>query len=302
MNDDDIERVLKAAGMRERAPADVEREVREHLRQEWREIVAERRSARRRWSGLAIAASILVAAFGFGWRHCGPTRPPIPWLPSAVALDDVRVKQRLAARLATGRRRPDAGGRRISGNGYARARCHCHAGHRLGTTRPRHAYPPCVCRPARHRTRRAVCGRRRRVAGRFPTRGRDAVGRRAPCRHAIRGPARRVRRTPSGTRGSHRMALQLRHRRARAGGRAADDRRRRGRPARTGVALWRVVGLDRIDYAGHRHRRPAACGGPVLGRARTRPRSRVRDARGRRGNGSDRGARFDRRVDADAGA
>ena len=92
MNDDDIERVLKAAGMRERAPADVEREVREHLRQEWREIVAERRGARRRWSRIAIAASILVAALGLWLAALQPRAPAGPVATMAVALDDVRVK------------------------------------------------------------------------------------------------------------------------------------------------------------------------------------------------------------------
>ena len=237
MNDEDIERVLKAAGMRERAPADIEREMREHLRQEWREIVAERRSLRLRWSGFAIAAGILIAAFGFWLAGLQPGAPVGPVATVAVALNDVRVKSGWLQRLATGRCRPDAGRRRIFENGYPCARRHCHAGDRLGTTGPRHAYPSRVCRPARHRTWRPVCRRRRRVAGRFPTRGRDAVGRRAPCRHAIRSPARRVRRTPSRTRRPHRMALQLRHCRARAGGRAADDRRRRGRPARASVTL-----------------------------------------------------------------
>ena len=92
MNDEDIQRVLKAAGMRERAPADVEREMREHLRQEWREIVAERRSLRLRWSGFAIAAGILVAAFGFWLAGLQPGAPVGPVATVAVALNDVRVK------------------------------------------------------------------------------------------------------------------------------------------------------------------------------------------------------------------
>jgi ferric-dicitrate binding protein FerR (iron transport regulator) len=92
MNDDDIARVLKAAGMRERAPADVARAVREHLRREWREIVAERRGSRRRWSGLAFAASILVAALGLWLAALQPGAPAGPVATMAIALDEVRVK------------------------------------------------------------------------------------------------------------------------------------------------------------------------------------------------------------------
>ena len=42
MNDRDIERVLKSAGLREKPPADVERAVREQLRGQWRAVVADR--------------------------------------------------------------------------------------------------------------------------------------------------------------------------------------------------------------------------------------------------------------------
>ncbi len=90
MSDDELERVLKAAGKRERAPADIEREVRERLRQEWREIVAERHSRRRRWSGFAIAASVLVAAFGFWLAASWPGASAGPVATMAVALADVR--------------------------------------------------------------------------------------------------------------------------------------------------------------------------------------------------------------------
>ena len=43
MNDLDLEKVLKSAGLRDKPPADVERAVRDHVRGEWREAVAENR-------------------------------------------------------------------------------------------------------------------------------------------------------------------------------------------------------------------------------------------------------------------
>ena len=92
MSDDDIERVLKSAGRRERVPEEIERSVREHLRREWGEMVAERRSARRRWSGYAVAASILVAAVGFWLVASSSGTPAGPVATMAVSLDDVRVK------------------------------------------------------------------------------------------------------------------------------------------------------------------------------------------------------------------
>src|SRR5262245_45705271 len=92
MSDEDIARVLKAAGLRERAPAEVERAVREHLRGEWREIVAERQGRRRRWTGLAIAASIAVAAFAAWLFAAQPQGIAAPVATMAVAIGDVRVR------------------------------------------------------------------------------------------------------------------------------------------------------------------------------------------------------------------
>ena len=154
MNDEDIERVLKAAGMRERAPADVEHEVREHLRQEWREIVAERRGARRRWSGLAIAASILVAALGLMAGRLAARGARRSRRDHGRRAGRRASQERLVAWLATGRRRPNVGRRRFSGNGPQWARSDCHAWHRIGTTRSRYTHTPRSCRTARHRTRR----------------------------------------------------------------------------------------------------------------------------------------------------
>jgi ferric-dicitrate binding protein FerR (iron transport regulator) len=87
----DIERVLKAAGRRERAPAEVENAVREHLRTEWRAIVEERRHRNRTRAGLAIAASVLVAAISL-WFVASIPDAEGPVATMAVAVDDVRVR------------------------------------------------------------------------------------------------------------------------------------------------------------------------------------------------------------------
>jgi len=92
MNDDDIERVLKAAGLRERVPLEIETAAREHLRREWRAIVAERRGSRRRMGGLALAASVLVAAFALWFVASRPDTAGTPVAMMAVALNDVRVR------------------------------------------------------------------------------------------------------------------------------------------------------------------------------------------------------------------
>jgi len=65
MNEEfNIESVLKAAGRREPVPAAIETVAREHLRREWRAIVAERQGARRRNTVLAMAASVAAAVVG----------------------------------------------------------------------------------------------------------------------------------------------------------------------------------------------------------------------------------------------
>jgi ferric-dicitrate binding protein FerR (iron transport regulator) len=94
MSDEDIATVLQAAGPRERAPAEVERAVREHLRGEWRAIVAERQGRRRRWTGFALAASVLVAAASSWLLTSGPQGGSDPVATMAVARDDVRVRGR----------------------------------------------------------------------------------------------------------------------------------------------------------------------------------------------------------------
>ena len=92
MRDDDIERLLKAAGQRERAPARVEREVREALRADWRELVAERRGRRRAWAGFAAAAGLLLAMLGAWLAYSGSESVGRPVATMAAALDDVRVR------------------------------------------------------------------------------------------------------------------------------------------------------------------------------------------------------------------
>ena len=63
-DDKDIAEVLKAAGAREQPPPAIERAVRDGLRSEWRELVAEGRRMRRRRAGFAIAAGLGIAAIG----------------------------------------------------------------------------------------------------------------------------------------------------------------------------------------------------------------------------------------------
>jgi ferric-dicitrate binding protein FerR (iron transport regulator) len=91
MNDQDLERVLKSVGLREKPPADVERSVREHVRAEWRSVVAERGRRGRRRTYLALAASIVAAAVAF-WAlgpQLGGSAEPVATL--ALATGDVRV-------------------------------------------------------------------------------------------------------------------------------------------------------------------------------------------------------------------
>ena len=91
MNDQDLERVLKSVGMREKPPADVEREVREHLRTEWRSVVAERGRRTRQRTYVALAASLVasaVAVWALAPRLAGPGDAVAT---VALATGDVRV-------------------------------------------------------------------------------------------------------------------------------------------------------------------------------------------------------------------
>jgi ferric-dicitrate binding protein FerR (iron transport regulator) len=91
MSEDDIERVLRAAGARERVPPEVEDAVRENLREEWRRIVAERQGARRRGRAFALAASVLVAALGL-WIVASLPGGGGPVGAVAAAVSEVRVR------------------------------------------------------------------------------------------------------------------------------------------------------------------------------------------------------------------
>ena len=64
MNDQDLERLLKSAGPRERPPAEVERAVRAGRYAEWQAMLREGRSRKHRFGAFALAASLAVAAVG----------------------------------------------------------------------------------------------------------------------------------------------------------------------------------------------------------------------------------------------
>ncbi len=91
MNDEDIDRVLKSAGSREKPPLEIEREVRGRLRAEWLAIVADKRRDRRRQTFFALAAGILAVVVGV-WiaapRLGGPADPVATMM---LAAGEVRV-------------------------------------------------------------------------------------------------------------------------------------------------------------------------------------------------------------------
>lgn len=91
MDDADIGRVLRAAGPRMRPSAEVEDAVRTRLREEWLALVALRRG-RRRAAGMALAASIAIAALG-AWLAAPQLRTPSPEVATlAFAAGDVAVE------------------------------------------------------------------------------------------------------------------------------------------------------------------------------------------------------------------
>ena len=91
MNDRDIERVLKSAGLREKPPAEVERAVREQLRGQWRDVVAERSQRGRQRVAYALAAGIAVAVVGIWAIAPRFAATPMAVASLAVAAGDVRV-------------------------------------------------------------------------------------------------------------------------------------------------------------------------------------------------------------------
>lgn len=62
MNDQDLERLLKSAGPRERPPVEVERAVRAELHAEWRAMLLQNRGRTSRRGAFALAASLAIAA------------------------------------------------------------------------------------------------------------------------------------------------------------------------------------------------------------------------------------------------
>ena len=92
MNDRDIERVLKSAGLREKPPADVERAVREQLRSQWRDVVADRGRRGRQRVVYALAASLVAAVVGVWAIAPRFADSPVTVASVAVAAGDLRVK------------------------------------------------------------------------------------------------------------------------------------------------------------------------------------------------------------------
>ena len=91
MNDQDLERVLKTVGPREKPPAEVERAIRERLHAEWRSVVAERSRRNRQRTYLALAASVVasvVAIWALAPRLAGPNDAVAT---VALATGDLRV-------------------------------------------------------------------------------------------------------------------------------------------------------------------------------------------------------------------
>lgn len=74
VQDNDIERILKAAGPRPKPPVEIERALCESLRREWRAVVAERRVRERRIA-FALAAGIVAAAVA-AWLAIPGLTPP----------------------------------------------------------------------------------------------------------------------------------------------------------------------------------------------------------------------------------
>lgn len=98
MNEQDIERVLQAAGPREHPSAEFERAMQDRLREEWRAIVAGERRRRQRRTTLALAAGVVAAAFGT-WLVAPQLGGPAQHAATvALAAGDMRAKPRQLAR------------------------------------------------------------------------------------------------------------------------------------------------------------------------------------------------------------
>jgi ferric-dicitrate binding protein FerR (iron transport regulator) len=92
MNDQDLERLLKSAGPRERPPAEVERAVRAGLHAEWQSMLRENRGTRSRYAAYALAASLAVAAVGAWIAGTQTAGTPAAVGTLAAAVGEVREK------------------------------------------------------------------------------------------------------------------------------------------------------------------------------------------------------------------
>jgi ferric-dicitrate binding protein FerR (iron transport regulator) len=91
-DESDLERVLKAAGPRDRVPPAIEAAAREQLRAEWRRIVAERRVGRRRLVAFSMAAGVAALAVG-SWLVASRAAPSGEAAGTmVVARNEVRVR------------------------------------------------------------------------------------------------------------------------------------------------------------------------------------------------------------------
>lgn len=92
MQDEDIGRVLKAAGLREQPPGHVRDSVYEGLQLEWRALVANERSRRHRRTTFALAAALAVATVATWQIAPQLTTPAATAATVVVASGDVRVR------------------------------------------------------------------------------------------------------------------------------------------------------------------------------------------------------------------
>jgi ferric-dicitrate binding protein FerR (iron transport regulator) len=92
MNDQDLERLLKSAGPRERPPAEVERAVRAALHAQWQAMLREGRAGRKRRGAIALAASLAIAAVGAWIAGTQITDTPAAVGTLAAATGDLRER------------------------------------------------------------------------------------------------------------------------------------------------------------------------------------------------------------------
>ena len=276
MNDQDMERVLKSVGPREKPPAEVERAVREHLRAEWRAVVAERGRRNRQRTYFALAAGLVASAVAI-WALAPRTRGAGRRGRHRRARHGRRARDLgLVRRLARRRRRPVPPRRTDGRDGRHGSRRARPARWHLGALGSRLAAGRCRPPIALVLERGALYV----DSGSTPTRARAARRRhaernRAARRHAVRSAAARLQRAAERARRRRRMAIERRRRGAEQFRRAAHHHERRPHRANRRSGLRRRLGLDARGRSHDRHRGPAARAIPRLGRAGNRPRSRL---------------------------